>query len=82
MYFHSEISKPQLFAKIKKAEINFGGNNQLKIYGKLNCKSGKRMKTENRVFFIDEIESKSLGFRPCGNCMRVEYNEWKNDQTI
>jgi methylphosphotriester-DNA--protein-cysteine methyltransferase len=82
MYFHSKLSKPQLFVKIKNGAINVAGNIQLKIFGKLNCKSGKRMKIENRVFFIDENEANSFGFRPCGNCMRIEYNAWKNEQSI
>jgi hypothetical protein len=43
-----------LRSKIKYQEIRFGGNKKLKIYGLLNCKSGKRMKREKRVFFSNE----------------------------
>ena len=69
--------KRKLNALIKKAEIVLGGNKQLKIYGTLSCKSGIRMKTENRVFFGSEEEAISLGYRPCGHCMRNEYKKWK-----
>ena len=55
----------------------FGGNLKLKIYGRLDCASGKRMKVKNRVFFGSEEEAKGLGFRPCGHCMREEYEVWK-----
>ena len=59
--------------KIKHKTICFGGNRRLKIYGTLNCLSGKRMKRESRVFFSSEVEANSQGYRPCGHCMRSEY---------
>jgi methylphosphotriester-DNA--protein-cysteine methyltransferase len=62
---------------IDKGEIQFAGNKKLKIYGTLNCSSGKRMKTENRVFFKSEREAESLDYRPCGHCMRGAYLQWK-----
>jgi methylphosphotriester-DNA--protein-cysteine methyltransferase len=66
--------------KIYSGEITLGGNLNLKIYGTINCASGKRMKTENRIFFQDENEAIASGFRPCGHCMREKYVEWKNQQ--
>ncbi|EHQ27121.1 Ada metal-binding domain-containing protein [Mucilaginibacter paludis] len=57
--------------------ITLGGNRKLKIYGKLNCKSGKRMKAANRVFFSSEVEAVCAGYRPCGHCMKGEYRLWK-----
>lgn len=66
-----------LLSLIKNRKILWAGNRKLKIYGKLNCKSGKRMKTQNRVFFQNEQEAIALGFRPCGHCMRLEYLDWK-----
>ena len=59
-------------------QITSAGNRKLKIYGKLNCWSGKRMNIENRVFFASEAEAVVHGFRPCGNCMREKYTEWKS----
>lgn len=66
-----------LLSLIKNRKILWAGNRKLKIYGKLNCKSGKRMKNQNRVFFQNEQEAIALGFRPCGHCMRLEYLDWK-----
>jgi methylphosphotriester-DNA--protein-cysteine methyltransferase len=61
---------------IDKNEITFAGNAKLKIYGTLNCSSGKRMKQENRVFFSLETEAIELRYRPCGHCMPVAYKSW------
>jgi len=73
---HTEISTTELRALIRKGEITLGGNKKLKIYGLLSCKSGKRMKAENRVFFTDEEQAIANGFRPCGNCKRNLYKKW------
>jgi methylphosphotriester-DNA--protein-cysteine methyltransferase len=62
---------------INKGEILLAGNKKLKIYGTLNCTSGKRMKTENRVFFESQKEAEGVGYRPCGHCMRAAYLQWK-----
>ena len=78
MIQHSKIPDSDLRNKIKNAEICFGGNQTLKIYGTLKCSSGKRMKRENRVFFASEKEAGQNGFRPCGHCMKTEYKIWKN----
>lgn len=79
MIKHVELSNKVLHSLIKQQKITFGGNKQLKIYGLLGCKSGKRMKTKNRVFFSTEKEALSLGFRPCGHCMQQQYRNWKNE---
>lgn len=78
MIYHNKISDSALRIQFKKGEICFGGNRKLKIYGTLKCSSGKRMKRENRVFFLSENEAKKSGFRPCGHCMKPEYLKWKN----
>lgn len=78
MHKHSLITPTELFHKIRRKEIYLGGNLKLKIYGKLNCKSGKRIKRENRVFFASETEAINLGFRPCGHCMKTKYQKWKS----
>jgi methylphosphotriester-DNA--protein-cysteine methyltransferase len=78
MINHQKITDSELLRKIKNAEICFGGNRKLKIYGTLKCSSGKRMKRENRVFFSSENQALSNGFRPCGHCMKSEYLKWKN----
>ncbi|MBS7252746.1 Ada metal-binding domain-containing protein [Flavobacterium branchiicola] len=78
MITHQKISDSELLGKIKKGEICFGGNRKLKIYGTLKCTSGKRIKRENRVFFSSAEEAKQNGFRPCGHCMKTDYQNWKN----
>ncbi len=62
---------------IKAGNIVFGGNKNLKIYGRLHCSSGKRMLRENRVFFAGEDEAVALGYRSCGHCMKKAYEQWK-----
>lgn len=57
--------------------ITLGGHQPSKIYGTLNCRAGKRMKTDNRVFFRNETEAIEQGFRPCAVCMPDKYSIWK-----
>ena len=78
MIQHSKISDSDLRNKIKKGEICFGGSQKLKIYGALRGSAGKRMKRENRVVFSSENEARQNNFRPCGHCMKTEYQKWKN----
>jgi len=68
----------QLKKLIDEGVIRLAGNKKLGIYGTLNCSSGKRMKTENRVFFASAMEAIELGYRPCGHCMRDDYRQWKS----
>jgi methylphosphotriester-DNA--protein-cysteine methyltransferase len=79
MIHHISITNNEVKAKIKTGDIKFGGNMNLKIYGNLNCKSGFRMKRENRVFFSSKEEAIESNFRPCGNCMKEAYKKWKNE---
>ena len=78
MIYHKNILDNELRTKIKLKLVLFGGNKNLKIYGKLDCKSGQRMKRENRVFFISEKEALENNFRPCGHCMKPDYKKWKD----
>jgi hypothetical protein len=71
----------ELKVLLDKNEIKLAGNSKLKIYGRLNCASGKRMKPENRVFFKSAAEAIKFGYRPCGHCMHLQYKYWKS-QTI
>jgi hypothetical protein len=61
-----------------------GGNGKAKIYGRLDCHSALRAiaiggYVSHRVFFADEETAISDGYRPCGNCMRLEYARWKKE---
>ncbi len=73
IHVEQEELDQSLFKRIRQGEIKFAGNARLKIYGKLSCGSGKRMKKENRVFFKSEAEAVSLGYRACKHCMRERY---------
>lgn len=76
MIRHRDITDKALREQIKQGALSFGGNVRLKIYGTLNCGSGKRMKRENRIFFESSNEAIAEGYRPCGHCMKTEYREW------
>ncbi len=78
---HSFAQLRQLKIRIDSGEIQLGGNSNLKIYGTLSCKSGRRLKTKNRVFFKNEEAAILLGYRPCGHCMRAKYKLWKSKQS-
>lgn len=78
MIRHIEVSDTDLRKKIKQRKIYLGGNSKLKIYGKLSCASGKRMKRDNRVFFSSEHEAIAKDYRPCGHCMKSAYQKSKN----
>jgi len=77
MINHLQLSETQLHNLLKRGNIAFAGNRTLKIYGSLTCKSGKRMKKENRVFFTNEEDALANGFRPCGHCLNKKYEVWK-----
>lgn len=62
----------------------FGGYRKLKIYGKMDCPSAlkwieKGHYVKERVFFLDEETAIKAGYRPCGVCMKREYQKWKNN---
>ena len=58
-----------------------GGNRRLKIYGRLDCQSARRALArgyaKRRVSFADEPTAIAAGYRPCGICMRTQYQRWK-----
>ncbi|PZR19451.1 MAG: metal-binding protein [Flavobacterium psychrophilum] len=82
MILHKQLSAKELRTLIKAHVITFGGNKKLKIFGKLNCASGKRMKMDNRVFFTSAEEAKYFGCRPCGHCMKQQYQIWKQQNGL
>lgn len=81
MIRHREINDRALWVSMKRGELRWGGHCQLKIYGRLDCWSGRRMKRRNRVFFSSAEEAEKLGYRPCGHCMKEKYKEWISSRT-
>ena len=77
---NNDTGNRQLLGLIRRHTIVLGGHRKLKIYGTLQCRSGKRMLRENRVFFTSEAEAIAASFRPCGHCMRDAYLAWKKKQ--
>jgi len=82
MISHTTINADHLRKKIRDHEICLGGNRRLLIYGKLNCRSGKKIKKDNRVFFECEVEAIEYGYRPCGRCLQEQYKKWKDAQKV
>ena len=74
------ITRATLHRQIKTGAITHAGHKRLKIYGLLTCWSGRKMHRANRVFFASENEAIDNGYRPCGHCMREQYNAWKATQ--
>lgn len=71
---------------LSEAPGTLGGNSKDKIYGQLNCSAalntirrfpGSYEKV--RVFFADERTALATGYRPCGRCMKKQYDEYKAD---
>lgn len=61
-----------------------GGNKRQRIYGKLDCKSANRYikkgsYVQQRVYFANEEDAISAGYRPCGICLPNEYRIWKEN---
>lgn len=78
VYFIENFSGNRLlYGMIYSNIIYFAGNSNLKIYGKLDCSSGKKMYRKNRIFFGSSAEAVKNGFRPCARCMKNEYLKWK-----
>ena len=76
MLFHATLTDAETSRLIAEGRISLGGNYPAKIYGLLSCRSGKRLKRSNRVFFSDEAAALSAGFRPCGQCLKAAYARW------
>ena len=73
---HNRIDDSEVLKVIKSDLMRYEGNRKQKIYGTLTCKSGKRMKRQNRVFFENRKDAINNGYHPCGNCMKETYREW------
>ncbi len=78
MIAHRQITSRDLHERMATGSITLGGNEKHKIYGLLSCSAGKRMQKKNRVFFVNEKEALSEGYRPCGHCLPDKYKAWKN----
>jgi hypothetical protein len=80
MIFHRDLTDEAIRAALRRRMLRYAGHAHDKIFGRLDCRSGRRMKRNNRVFFTDQAEAMASGFRPCGPCMRKDYDVWKAEQ--
>lgn len=80
MIEQQNITKDALHRLLKNGTIVLAGHRKLKIYGTLQCWSGKKMDPNNRVFFFSQSEALKQGYRPCGHCMTTLYQTWKKIQ--
>ncbi|MBX7127598.1 MAG: metal-binding protein [Cyclobacteriaceae bacterium] len=78
MWLHDVLSDQAVRSLIRSGNVVLAGNRRLGIFGSLNCASGKRLHRDNRIFFGSEQEARAEGYRPCGHCMRNEYQRWKH----
>lgn len=53
-----------------------------KIFGRLDCKSGMRMKKENRVFFFNLEDAVLAGYRPCKKCWPIDELDFESIKAI
>ncbi len=53
-----------------------------KIFGRLECKSGMRMKRESRIFFQSMGEAILRGYRPCKNCRPMDQDKFEEYSDI
>ena len=62
-----------------------GGYRPKKIYGRLDCWSANKHLAsggyvKHRVFFSDRAAAVAAEYRPCGHCMREDYQLWKQSR--
>jgi proteasome lid subunit RPN8/RPN11 len=62
-----------------KSEIpgTYAAYSREKIFGRLDCKSGMKMKKENRVFFHSLEDAVREGYRPCKKCKPLSVEEFE-----
>ncbi|MBI4141711.1 metal-binding protein [Candidatus Woesearchaeota archaeon] len=60
----------------------YAGHRPRKIFGCLDCKSGLRMKKENRVFFHSLEDAVREGYRPCKHCLPIDETDFAKIKNI
>ena len=75
---HDAVTVAALWARLRDGSLTLAGNRRLKIYGRLGCPAGRRMRRGSRVFFADATAAEAAGYRPCARCCRAAYDVWKS----
>ncbi len=61
----------------------YAGNTTHKIFGRLDCESGKRlMHKENRVFFASWKDAIKCGYRPCEKCKPTQTDKYPEQEAF
>lgn len=60
----------------------YAGNKTHKIFGRLDCKSGKHMHKENRVFFASWVDAIAEGYKPCRKCQPTHSDTYPEHQAV
>ena len=55
----------------------FAGYAPARIFGRLDCSAGMRMKKENRVFFHTLEDAVRQGYRPCRSCKPMNESDFR-----
>jgi methylphosphotriester-DNA--protein-cysteine methyltransferase len=63
-----------------------GGHARTRVYGRLDCPVAlsllrRGFAPRHRVFFASEADAIAAGYRPCGACLRAQYQAWKKRET-
>jgi methylphosphotriester-DNA--protein-cysteine methyltransferase len=75
---HDAITDAALRAHLRDGSLTLAGNRRLKIYGRLDCRAGRRMARGTRVFFANHAAAEDVGYRPCAHCLPAAYDVWKS----
>ena len=78
MIRHDMIDEVSLHRMIRDGRLTFAGNRRQKIFGRLDCRTGRRLARRNRIFFASRGEAERLGYRPCARCLPAAYDVWKS----
>lgn len=62
---------------LSKIPGEYAGWQPRKIFGRLDCKSGMKIKKENRVFFHTLEDAVNQGYRPCNKCKPIDEEDFK-----
>ena len=78
MIRHEDIDDAALHRMIRDGRLTFAGNRRRRIFGRLDCRAGRRLARTNRVFIASRGEAERCGYRPCARCLRAAYEVWKS----
>ena len=75
---HDAVTEATLRTRFRDGSLTMAGNRWLKIYGRLGCPAGRRMRRGSLVFFADATAAEAAGYRFCARCCWASYDVWKS----